>query len=78
MPIGVKTSHKSFVARCSNPITGNRDYLGSHDTQFKAFLAYKEHKEGLIKQIAEAELNKGNITKECYKAMINYKVEITD
>jgi uncharacterized membrane protein len=32
----------------------------------------------MIKQIAKEEYNKGNITKQCYEAMINYEVEITD
>ena len=78
LPIGVKRSHKSFIARCSNPITGNREYLGSHSTSYYAFLAYKKYKEDLIKQIAQIEYDKGNIVEECYNAMMNYKVEITD
>ena len=78
LPIGVKRSHKSFMARCSDPITGNREYLGSHDTPLKAFVAYKNYKENLIKKIAELEYTKGNISKQCYDAMINYQVEITD
>ena len=78
LPIGVKRSHESFIARCSNPITGKREYLGSHSTPFYAFLAYKKYKENLIKQIAQIEFDKGNITEKCYNAMMNYKVEITD
>ena len=78
LPIGVKHSHKSFMARCSNPITGVREYLGSYSTPFKAFIAYKNYKEDLIKQIARIEYNKGNITERCCNAMMNYEVEITD
>ena len=78
LPIGVKRSYKSFIARCSNPITGEREYLGSYSTPHYAFLSYKKYKEKLIKQVAEIEYNKGNITENCYKAMMNYKVEITD
>lgn len=78
LPIGVKRSHKSFIARCSNPITGEREYLGSYSTPYYAFKAYKKYKEKLIKQVAEIEYNKGNITENCYKAMMNYIVEITD
>lgn len=78
LPIGVKRSHKSFVSRCSNPITGQREYLGSYSTPYYAFLAYKKYKEDLIKQVAEIEHGKGNITKRCYDAMMNYEVEITD
>ena len=43
-----------------------------------AFLAYKKAKESYIKQVAKEEYDKGNITKTCYEAMINYEVEITD
>jgi hypothetical protein len=36
--------------------------------------AYKEHMENKIKRIAKEELAGGNITEECYKAMMNYKI----
>lgn len=78
LPIGVKRSGNSFLARCSNPITGNREYLGSYNTPFYAFQAYKNYKENLIKQIAQIEYVKGNITENCRNAMIRYEVEITD
>lgn len=35
-------------------------------------------KEKTIKQIANKEFTSGNITKECYNAMLKYEVEITD
>ena len=35
-------------------------------------------KENLIKQIANIEYANGNIAENCYNAMMNYKVEITD
>lgn len=35
-------------------------------------------KEDIIKRVAQIEYNKGNITKSCYDAMLNYEVEITD
>lgn len=78
LPIGVKRSGNSFIARCSNPITNNREYLGSYSTPYYGFLAYKEYKENLIKEIAQLEYDKGNISTKCYEAMLNYKVEITD
>lgn len=78
LPIGVKRSGKSFMARCSNPITCKREYLGSYSTPLYAFQAYKKYKEDLIRQIAQIEYNKGNITEKCYNAMIQYQVEITD
>lgn len=78
LPIGVKRSGKSFMARCSNPITGEREYLGSYSTPFYAFQAYKKYKENLIKQIARIEYDRGNITENCYNAMMGYEVEIDD
>lgn len=78
LPIGVKKSHKSFMARCSNPITENREYLGSYSTPYYAFLAYKKRKEEIIKDVAQMEYNKGNISKQCYESMMMYKVEIDD
>lgn len=49
-----------------------------YPTPEEAFYAYKEYKENYIKRIAQEEYNKGNITKICYDAMMDYKVEITD
>lgn len=37
---------------------------------------YKEHMENKIKRVAEEELVNGNISKQCYEAMMNYEVEI--
>lgn len=37
---------------------------------------YKEHMENKIKKVAEKEFINGNISEQCYKAMINYKVDI--
>ena len=53
-------------------------YLGIFDTEHEAFNAYKEYKEGIIKQVAEEEYSNCNITTECYNAMLKYEVEITD
>lgn len=78
LPIGVKRSGNSFLSRCSNPLTGNREYLGSYSTSFYAFQAYKKYKENLIKQIARIEYDRGNITENCYNAMMGYEVEIDD
>lgn len=44
----------------------------------EAFQAYKESKESYIQKVAQEEFDKGNITKQCYDAMMNYQVEITD
>ncbi len=80
LPIGIHRDTKGcgFIARCMNPLSGKRDYLGYRINVLEAFELYKPYKENIIKQVAEIEYNKGNITKKCYDAMIQYEVEITD
>lgn len=78
-PIGVMyhKRDKIYEVNCNNGI-GEQIYLGRYKTQEEAFYVYKEYKENLIKQLAQEEYDKGNITKKCYEAMMNYIVEITD
>ena len=79
LPIGVERNGSGFMARCRNPfIEEKKKYLGTYLTPKEAFQAYKEYKEDIIKQVAQIEFDKGNITIECYNAMMNYEVEITD
>lgn len=78
MPIGVSKSKNKFLARCYNPITNKRERLGLYLTPEDAFLAYKRYKENLVKQVAQIEFDKDNITSSCYDAMMKYEVEITD
>lgn len=77
-PIGVSYRNDGFIASCHNPFTNRREELGSYSTPEKAFNVYKVYKEDLIKQVAQIEYDVGNITEQCYKAMMNYKVEIDD
>lgn len=80
-PMGVSRYHKNsnlFQARCNNVYVGKTVLIGLYETPEEAFCAYKEYKEKLIKQVAQEEYDKGNITKKCYEAMMNYEVEITD
>lgn len=77
-PIGVTYRNEGFLASCHNPFTNQREELGYYSTPEKAFEAYKSYKEDLIKQVAQIEYDNGNITKECYEAMMNYEVEIDD
>lgn len=79
-PVGVifHKDHGCFEAQIQNQITGKRDHYTGFNTPEKAFLKYKIEKEAIIKQVAKEEYDKGNITKECYEAMLNYEVEITD
>lgn len=77
-PIGVQYTEDGFAARCRNPFTDRAEELGFYSTPERAFNAYKIYKEDIIKQVAETEYKAGNITEECYQAMINYEVEIDD
>lgn len=77
-PIGICYNNGKFLAQCMNPIIGKLQNIGRYDTIEEAFQAYKAYKEDVIKQIAQIEFNKGNITKGCYESMMNYEVEITD
>lgn len=77
-PIGVSCKNDGFLASCHNPFTNDKDELGYYSTPERAFSAYKVRKEALIKQVAEIEYRYGNITKECYEAMLSYEVEIDD
>lgn len=77
-PIGVCERKDGFEAWCKNPFTDRIEYLGKYSTSNEAFYVYKKYKEKIIKQVAETEYSKGNITKSCYDAMMNYEVEITD
>lgn len=77
-PIGVRYRNGEFVATCSNPFLNKAVELGTYSTPEKAFQVYKKYKEDIIKQVAEIEYKDGNITKQCYDAMMKYKVEIDD
>lgn len=79
-PIGVdylKTVNK-FRASCMNPFTKKQECIGLYSTPTNAFMAYKAYKEDIIQKVANEEYQKGNITKKCYNAMLNYKIQIDD
>ena len=82
-PIGVTYDKKSMRYEARISISNNRNCKsrsqGKYATPEDAFyIGYKPYKEKYIKQVAQEEYDKGNITKRCYDAMMNYKVEITD
>lgn len=77
LPIGVNPHGAGFQASCDD-LHHKKIYLGTYNTIEKAFYAYKEYKESLIKQVAEIEYSQGNITEKCYKAMMSYMIEIAD
>lgn len=78
LPIGVRENEYGFLAQWNNPLTNKKENSKTYSTVSKAFAEYKKHKENIIKQVAQEEYSKGNITTECYNAMLNYVVEITD
>ena len=76
LPIGVRKHGKHFRATYS--CNGKNVNIGTFFTPEEAFFAYKTYKENYIKQVAQEEFDKGNITQKCYEAMMRYEVEITD
>ncbi len=73
-PIGVHKKGNRFYSQIL--IKGKKKYLGYFDTPKEAFQAYKIAKEHYIKEVAAKW--RGQLTKQVYEALINYKVEITD
>lgn len=78
LPIGVSRHqvNGTYIAQCGGH--GNGRYLGSYSSPIEAFNVYKKDKEREIKEVAQAEYTKGTITKQCYDALMQYEVEITD
>lgn len=78
-PIGVcyhKSSNSFHAVLTNNTRTQSLKYYKTPEEAF--YFGYKPAKEAYIKQVAQEEYGKGNITKKCYEAMINYQVEIAD
>ena len=83
MPIGVSKRDDRFGYQASilydkNGNKAKRTNYNYPTPEDAFYLGYKPYKEDFIKQIAQEEYSKGNITKRCYEAMMNYIVEITD
>lgn len=79
LPIGIEKVKDKFAVYCNNSFENSRKkHIGTFSDKETAFKAYKGYKENLIKQVAQDEYKKGNITFKCYKAMMDYEVEITD
>ena len=79
-PIGVnwhKATNK-FVAQCNvlDKENNRKVHLGLYDSIEEAFLAYKQFKEGYIKQIADE--YKDLIPTKLYDALYRWEVEIDD
>ena len=80
LPIGVIKHRSKYQAHSSVKVGKKTKHvcLGTYNTPEEAFYTYKKVKEKYIKQVAKEEFSQRNITKECYNAMMNYEVEITD
>ena len=74
-PIGVSL-HKEGRFQAKVLKNKKQAYIGIFDTPEEAFQAYKKAKEEYIKEVADKWKDK--IDPRVYKAMYNYKVEITD
>jgi hypothetical protein len=75
-PIGVSihgTKYQSYLHR-----KDELAHLGTFDTPYDAFNAYKTAKEQYIKELAEKYFQEGKITEKVYNALMRYEVEITD
>ena len=76
LPIGVQEHSNKYRAYLS--VFGKHINFPVRESIDEAFSDYKKHKENMIKHIAKTEFDNGNITKECFDAMVAYEVEITD
>lgn len=74
--IGVYFNKDKGKYQTSLKVNGKPKYLGRFDTEYEAFLAYKQAKEAHVKIIANKWKDK--IDPRAYNALINYQVEITD
>lgn len=79
LPIGVHYKKKldKYIAAMGIG-NGENKHIGVYSCPEEAFYYYKIEKEKYIKQLAEQEYALHNISIECYNAMMNYQVEITD
>lgn len=77
-PIGVTylKRNKKYMADCGGK--DSHTYLGLYETPEEAFVVYKDFKEKQIQMIATEEFKRRAITLNCYEALMNYKVNITD
>lgn len=76
LPLGVCYESDTGKYRAYMSFAGQKIKLGRFGSAEEAFARYKEYKEDFIKDIAEQ--YKGEIPDKLYKAMMNWKVEITD
>lgn len=76
LPLGVSKRGNKFYSSVS--VNRKRVHLGVFNTPEEAFLAYKKAKEHNVKVLAEKYFKEGRITERVYRALLDYRVEITD
>lgn len=64
-----------YMAQC-NTGKGTQTTIGSYNTQEEAFLAYKNFKESVIKQVAQE--YKSDLSTRVYEALIKYEIDSND
>lgn len=78
-PIGVtKRDNDKFYANVSNPFTRKLEFLGVYENKEDAFMAYKNRKMEIVKEVADMYYSKGEITDKVYNALLNFKIDIND
>lgn len=83
LPIGVSVHPRhegKYYVQLSKSKDGKRKnkFVGLYSNVNDAFNAYKREKEKYIKKVAKEEYANHNLTRQCYNAMMDYEVEITD
>lgn len=75
-PLGVHLEKRSgkYISQINKE--GKRVCLGRYSSPTEAFVAYKEAKEKVLKEIAEK--YKGKVNNSVYESLINWNVEVTD
>lgn len=75
-PIGVSFDVRQNAFSSSVSVGSRKKHLGYFETSYEAFVAYKDAKERLLKELAEE--YKEVIDVRAYKALLDYKVELDD
>ena len=74
--IGVYYCKRKRKYKATLSVSGKTTSLGHYNTEFEAFIAYKDGKEEHIKSLAEKWKDKIDV--RVYEALMNWSIEITD
>ena len=67
-----------YSAECKDAFLHKNIYIGTFDSEYEAFVAYKKYEEDVIKKVAEKEYADGMISKQCRDALLRYEIDETD